>query len=517
MRSRCLSATTFILALGIAFPQAATGQPDTLWSRAYDIYFRESCNLILSVADGGFAVGGESRPENGVLSPWLMRVDSTGNVLWSQTYTSAYGSSSAEDLLLLDDGRFLLAGWEEYGSSWNIRLIMTDASGQIEWEKAIGEEDISEFALDVARTDDGGFVLTGGWGTSDYEQILLMKTDSLGNVEWESHFDLNSQDIGYTVQQTSDGGYLLGGKTEYSKSDYDCVAIKADGSGEMEWSSVFDAGGEDHVWVRVIHETAGGNYIGIAGELAEYHTLIFKLDATGHLLWDSKIDVGQSVDFVEMPAGGHLHAGFVGSNRLAVQTPASAVCDYRMPVTAPRRPCSRSYREAAGRGEGSFIMRTDSLGNGIWDAVYQNPQYNNHSAGHICTTADGGCCLAAGVQAYGRQTTDVMSDLWMLRFGECTSVEEQQAPPAEGLDCACSPNPFGSTLQISYRLQESSEVSVLVYDSAGHLVFSRQLPQQSVGTHLFDWTPSENTPSGCYIVAVEAGGRRETRRCVRTR
>lgn len=516
MRSRCISATTVILALAIALPSGATGQPDTLWTRAYDTDFWESCNRMLSIPDGGFAVGGESRPEGGLLSPWLMRVDSAGNVLWSQTYSSPYGSSSAEDLIQLDDGRFLLAGWEEHGSSWDIRLIMTDTSGQIEWQKSLGEENRSEFALDAACTDDGGYVLTGGWGTMDYERLLLMKTDSLGNVEWESHFDLNSQDIGYSVQQTSDGGYLLGGKTEYPGSDYDCVVVKADGSGEMEWSSVLDFGG-DHTRVRMVHETSGGNYIGIAGEQGEYYTLIFKLDETGEPLWDTRIEVGESVDFVEMPDGGHLHAGFTAGKAGAVQDPASVMYDRRVTGNAPRRPCSHSDPGAAGRGDGSFIMRTDSLGNGIWDGVYQSPVYNNYASGHICTTSDGGSCLAAGVQQTGRQTTPAALDLWILRFGECTEVEEQQAPPGVALNCSCSPNPFGSLLEVRYQLREASDVNVRIRDLTGRLVCGERFHHQSRGEHTYIWTPNESLPAGCYTIVVEAESLRAAQRCVRVR
>jgi len=510
MRFRCLSATTFILALGIAFPPAAAGQPDTLWSEIYDGDIWEVCCGIAETEDGGFAIAGDKGPAYWQCSFWLMRTDPQGNLLWSNTYSDTAGRSTPEQLLLLDEGRFLLAGWVDNGSSWDIRLVMVNGSGQMEWNRVIGEENRSEFAMDALCTEDGGFVITGGWGNMNYEQILLMKTDSLGNVEWESHFDLNKKDYGCSVQQTADGGYVIGGYTEYNDDSYDCAVIKTDSAGNAEWTSIFDFGWP-LTWANEVHETPGGNYIGLAHELIQFHTVIFKLDEFGELLWESEIEVGETTDFNQMPDGGHLHTGFVegkgavGLRRLGSAYPAVAACD-------PRELSPTGGSGCAGRGSAIFIMRTDSMGNAIWHAVYSNSSYYNHGGGFVCETSDGGS-FAVGVVQPGAG----VADIWMLRFGECTGLEEQQAPPAVGLDCACNPNPFGSTLQISYRLQEASEVSILVYDSAGHLVFSRQLPRQSVGTHLFDWTPSENTPSGCYIVAVEAGGRRETRRCIRTR
>lgn len=72
-------------------------------------------------------------------------------------------------------------------------------------------------AHDVAKTSDGGLVVTGfnsSSSTNHLKDILLMKTDALGNELWSRTFGGFLNDIGTSVRQTQDGGYIITGMTE---------------------------------------------------------------------------------------------------------------------------------------------------------------------------------------------------------------------------------------------------------------------------------------------------------------
>ena len=443
----------------------------------------EAPHSIVSTQDGGVVIGGNIGSSYYETTFWLFKADSLGNMLWEHKYNSTptiFSRARIDNVLLLKDGRFLLSGWAypESDSEPDIRIIMTDDSGIAQWEKVIGTPVQGEFVRNSERTLDGGFIFTGGQGYWQNHEAILLKTDSLGNVEWVSIFDINKNDYGWSVHQTSDGGFIVGALTGFPSGDYNCCVLKTDSAGELEWQSIFDFG-FGLSWVRDIHETADGGFIGITGENSTFDTVIFKLDAVGNNLWDSRIDVGQTVEFVETSDGGHIHTGFT---------------------------FNRFNNEI-------FLMHTDSLGNVIWDTIIDNWEYVNVGVYGLCPTFDGGYFVSSIVQQ-----EPAVNDIWLLRFGECTGIEgEVVLPEGDGLSCSCLPNPFTSSVTVCYSLQDISNVDISVYDLSGHLVDLQRIPEQSCGEYNFVWIPEETLPTGCYTVVVDACGMRSTKSCIRIR
>jgi len=471
----------------LTFSFSAYGQPDTLWSALYELDAWNICNGFETTEDGGFLIAGSIGPDYNDVSFWLMKADSSGNLLWSSEYADSNSiSDAAYDMLLLDEDHILLAGWtlDNSASDYDIRLIMTHGDGEIIWEKFIGESVYDEYVNKVSLTSDGGYIFTGGKGITGAENLLLLKTDSLGNVQWERSFTLNMQDVGTTVFQTYDGGYLLGGRTKYAGGGYDCVVIKTDSGGEMEWQNIFDFGWP-YTSITRLYEVPGGGYIGLVSELTKSTTVIFKLDESGNLVWDSRTDMGHATDMLEMPDATKICCGYTGDMDL-----------------------SDVY--AIGNGEGIFIMLTDTLGQPIWDAIYQKPAMVNHGGGHISTMDDGGYCIAASVQ----RAAGLVS-IWLLRFGECTGVEEHGSALPPYILCECHPNPFSSSTTIMYELSEPADVRISIFDIAGRRVGSFNREGQEAGQHQVVWDPDGSIPAGCYTVLLESDEFRVTRRCVK--
>jgi len=176
---------------------------------------------VVQSTDGGYAMAGIEGDSNGNIPHfWLVKTDSSGNIQWNQTYARARLSGDDFDtcnsMIQTSDGGYALAGWTaggyardytEYGSFW---LVKTDSKGNMEWNSVIGCW--SQGAVQVIQTFDGGYALSGiadsGTYLSPGNQFELAKTDSSGNLQWTySGFD----GVRVVVCQSSDGAYVLAG------------------------------------------------------------------------------------------------------------------------------------------------------------------------------------------------------------------------------------------------------------------------------------------------------------------
>lgn len=130
-----------------------------------------------------------------------------------------------------------------------------------EWDRTFdGSGD--DWASSVRQTSDGGYVLAGstnsfGAGGDDF---WLVKTDAQGNKEWSRTFGGSSSDLAYSVQQTSDSGYILAGYTwSFGAGSKDFWLVKTDVAGNKEWDRTFGGLVSDRAYS--VQQTADGGYI----------------------------------------------------------------------------------------------------------------------------------------------------------------------------------------------------------------------------------------------------------------
>ena len=157
-------------------------------------------------------------------------------------------------------------------------LIKTDSNGNVEWTKTFGGS--CNCGNSVQQTSDGGYVIGGGGS-----DVCLIKTDSNGNEEWNKTFGGSDKDEGYSVQQTTDGGYVIAGYTSSYGDGYDADIwlIKTDSHGNEEWNKTF--GGSNMDFGSSVQQTTDGGYI-IAGYTMSYgsglNVWLIKLSGTVH-------------------------------------------------------------------------------------------------------------------------------------------------------------------------------------------------------------------------------------------
>jgi len=169
------------------------------------------------------------------------------------------------------DGGYIIAGWSRplSGNGGDVWLIKTDANGNKEWDKTLGDGD-GDWGGSAQQTSDGGYVIVGATGSlgAGGGDVWLIKTDADGGSVWDRTFGGPGYDIGQSVQQTTDGGYIIAGTTwSDGASNGDVWLIKTDADGNKVWDEVF--GGDDDDRGYSVQQTLDGSYI-IAGETKSY-------------------------------------------------------------------------------------------------------------------------------------------------------------------------------------------------------------------------------------------------------
>jgi hypothetical protein len=255
---------------------------------------------IQQTTDGGYILGGYSssdisgdKTENTMSGDyWIVKTDAVGNIIWQETI----GGDVIDHLISIEqtsDGGYILGGYSASNVSgdktenclggWDFWIIKTDSVGSIQWQNTIGGS-LADYLYTIEQTSDGGFILGGssksnisgdktenGFGLEDY---WIVKIDSNGNVEWQKTFGGSSHDILKSVKQTSDGGFVLGGmsrsnisvnKSENCLGYDDYWVIKTDGIGNIEWENTIGGIWNDY-FSSVFQASDGGFILGGASE-----------------------------------------------------------------------------------------------------------------------------------------------------------------------------------------------------------------------------------------------------------
>jgi len=149
-----------------------------------------------------------------------------------QVWEEAYGDKGEERAYSIQqttDGGFIVAG-----ETWSdVYIIKLDENGNKLWEKTYGGSGYDE-ARSIQQTTDGGYIVAGLTNSfySEGDNFYVIKLDENGNKVWEEAYGDKGEERAYSIQQTTDGGYIVAGYTNsFGAGDRDVYVIKMDANG----------------------------------------------------------------------------------------------------------------------------------------------------------------------------------------------------------------------------------------------------------------------------------------------
>jgi hypothetical protein len=261
-----------------------------LWSNTLGGTAVEKASDIELTFDKGFIILGQKfipvGSLSGILSVLLVKADSMGSIHWTKEFNFTNGDDASSIKQTKNRG-FIIAGSGNHGNL--IFIYRTDSIGNTIWAKKFDGLS-NERASSVEETADGGYIISGytssfGAGSDD---VYLIKTDSIGNLLFSKTFGGAGSDIPNSALQTADGGFIVLGRTNsFASGTIDVYLVKTDSAGNLMWSKTFAGPGSDLGYSIV--QTADGGFA-ISGHTNSFgagsnDVLIIKTNSSGNLLW----------------------------------------------------------------------------------------------------------------------------------------------------------------------------------------------------------------------------------------
>jgi len=274
----------------------------TLWAKTFGGASTENGYDVQVTYDNGYIIAGATDSYgNGGLDVYLIKADSGGNVLWTKTYGGTDDDEALSVRQAADSGFILCGTTYSYGAGYNdIYLIKTDADGDTVWTKTFGGTG-GESGNSVRETADSGYIAIGSTGSfgSGYSSMYVIRTDRNGDSLWTSTYGGTKADIGYAVENTSDNGFILAGASASFGASYnDVYLVKTDSVGNVDWENIYGGVYDDRAYS--VCQTADGGYATVGSTLSygsgKNDVYVIKVDIMGESVWSNTYG-GQEVDF----------------------------------------------------------------------------------------------------------------------------------------------------------------------------------------------------------------------------
>ncbi len=322
----CISHTSGVVVAGVGSDTGFTHKDVWIFGsgirREWELHReeKEDCAFNIRKTAGGYIVVGHTRSLGGGGSNlWLLKIGPSGNKLWSRTFGGDSEDHGFDVRPTRDGGHIVVGSSSSYGvGNLDVYLVKTTAQGAVQWERTFGGRE-HETGYSVQQTSDGGYIITG-YKESDGKtdtKVWLIKTNDKGVHQWDRVFGGDQDDCGTSVVQCKDGGFFVAGWTDsFGEGRRDAYVIKTSSEGKLLWARTIGGRHEDCAQSAL---ESRGLYV-FTGWTSSFEgspaTWLVAMKPDGSILW-SRIFFGAAgyygYGLEEIPTGGYVIAGVCDS------------------------------------------------------------------------------------------------------------------------------------------------------------------------------------------------------------
>lgn len=265
-----------------------------LWTKRIGGISNEVGKDIKQTGDSGFIITGYTYSYGaGNSDLFLLKTDINGDTMWAKTY-GGINSDNGNSVCQTFDGGYIAVGTTaSFGASnhSDVYIVKTDSNGDTLWTRAYGGTYYDE-GYSIQQTADSGYIISG-FTFSFNEDIYLIKINSSGNLLWSRNIGGSNYDYGFVVKQTSDGGYIILGQTLSFGTVSDIYLVKTNSLGNLNWSKTF--GGTYSAFGFTVEQTQNMGYI-ISGKWTDTHDFgcLIKTNVFGDTVWTREYGINGS-------------------------------------------------------------------------------------------------------------------------------------------------------------------------------------------------------------------------------
>jgi hypothetical protein len=477
---------------------------DSLWSRTYGGPDGDGAWRIAKSSDGGYIlVGVTSSYGAGGDDVYLIKTDVNGDTLWTKTFGGTEPDGGTF-VCQTDDGGYIITGYTaSFGAGdYDLWLLKTDQNGDSLWSRTYGGGTWSA-GISVHELSNGDFTVIGatdeyGAGAND---AWMIRTDASGDSLWSNTYGGSLDDNVWWGQQTTDQGYVFVGSTEsFGGGAMDIWLVKTDANGNEEWSTTFGESGDE--WSYSVCQTTDGGYFigGVKGTyfLTEGDAWLIRLEGEPPL-YEITLDPHDPPIIIPLEGGSFIFDVTVINNSISAETFDAWInvelpSSFELTVLGPIE-LTMDAGDTLTRERTQVVPATAPAG------AYNYIGFVGDHAGWEIVNTD--------AFTFTKEEED---DQWTgfegwFNSGEPFPGEDPiavKAAPDEFALLGAHPNPFNLLTTISFSLPDNAHVTLTVYDPLGRLVTTLVSGHRIAGHHQVTFDAGD-LPSGIYFYRLEAG------------
>jgi hypothetical protein len=480
-------------------------QPEIEWQRCLGGTGYDNGFFAQQTSDGGYILTGRTSSSDGDVigfhggqDIWVVKLSLTGDIQW-QKCLGGTGVEYGNSIQQTTDGGYILTGYAESNDSvfhndlWVIKLSST---GEIEWQQFHGGIN-TEWGESIQQLPNGEYIISGIAASNDGDvsgnhgdfDIWVVKLSSAGDIQWQKCLGGIGREYGESIQQTSDGGYIVGGRTTSNDGDVsgnhggqDIWVVKLSSAGDIQWQKCLGGSGED-IGAFTQQTSDGGYIVGAAttasndGDVVGNHggegdVWVVKLSSTGHIEWQKCLGgTGGENSFsnLQMVNGGYIVSGSTRSNDGDV---------------------SGNHG-----GQDIWVVKLSSAGDIQWQKCLGGSV--NENSYSIQQTTDGGYILTGRTSS---SDGDVIGfhgyyDVWVVKLSPV--ITESPAFRTKSTSLQIFPNPSTGRVNLKTEAALVGE-AFQVFNAKGKAVLNGQISAEEMPLS------TEDLPVGIYTI-VSAG------------